>query len=300
MQRDCSTPEAAWRNASGVDAPQIEECWANVDGVRMHYLRSGTGPVLVLLHGLLGYSFSWRFTIPALARNLTVIAPDMPGAGFSERSEKLDVSFGASAKRLLNFLDTLGIYDFDLLGTSHGGAVAMMTAVLLQKESSHRLQRLVLVAPVNPWSRHGQHLSRILTFRIVSRLLVLLTPHLPLAHRIALRRLYGDPHRISAGTLEGYSKPYEVPGSLAYPLRLLSTWNADLRDLRAAIPSIANVPTLLIWGTRDAVVDPASAAHLCGKFHECKLVLLESAGHLPYEEVPLEFNRALRSFLLEE
>jgi pimeloyl-ACP methyl ester carboxylesterase len=231
---------------------------------------------------------------------MTVIAPDMPGAGFSECSGKLDVSFRASAKRLLRFLDTIGIYDFDLLGTSHGGAVAMMAAALLQKESPRRLHRLVLVAAVNPWSRHGQHLSRILTFRVVSRLLVLLSPHLPLAHRIALHRLYGDPSRISPGTLEGYSKPYEVPGSLAYPLRMLSTWNADLRDLTAAIPLIANVPTLLIWGTRDAVVDPASAAHLCGKFHECKLVRLEGAGHLPYEEVPVEFNRALRGFLLEE
>jgi pimeloyl-ACP methyl ester carboxylesterase len=53
-----------------------------------------------------------------------------------------------------------------------------------------------------------------------------------------------------------------------------------------------------MWGTRDAAVDPASAEILCRKFHNCKLVRFEGAGHLPYEEVPEQFNRALSEFLL--
>ena len=57
----------------------------DLDGARMRYLRAGSGPALVLLHGLLGYSFSWRYTMPALAPYATVYAPDMMGAGFSDR-----------------------------------------------------------------------------------------------------------------------------------------------------------------------------------------------------------------------
>src|SRR5437868_3576995 len=129
-------------------------------GARLRYLRAGSGPPLILLHGLLGYSFSWRFTIPALAPHATVYAPDMLGAGFSDRPVQLDCSMRAAAARLMRFIMQLGISSFDLLGTSHGGAVAIMAAAECQRaESPLRLQRLILVAPVNPYSAHGQRLA---------------------------------------------------------------------------------------------------------------------------------------------
>src|SRR5207253_5285495 len=54
------------------NVPPIEECWATIDGARVRYQRAGCGAPLVLVHGLLGYSFSWRFNIPALAKYATV------------------------------------------------------------------------------------------------------------------------------------------------------------------------------------------------------------------------------------
>src|SRR5271156_3160231 len=106
----------------------VEECWMDLDGARMRYLRAGSGPALILLHGLLGYSFSWRFTIPALAPYATVYAPDLPGAGFSDRGFALDHSMRATAKRVVRFAEPLRLSFVDLLGTSHGGGVAMMAA----------------------------------------------------------------------------------------------------------------------------------------------------------------------------
>ncbi|MGA8215853.1 MAG: alpha/beta fold hydrolase, partial [Candidatus Sulfotelmatobacter sp.] len=120
------------REVSTAPAPPVgagvEECWMDVDGARMRYLRAGSGPAMVLLHGLLGYSFSWRYTMPALATYAEVYAPDMMGAGFSDRPAGLDHSMRGTAKRLLRFIKNLGISSFDLLGTSYGGAVAMMAA----------------------------------------------------------------------------------------------------------------------------------------------------------------------------
>ena len=110
------------------------------DGARMRYLRAGSGPVLILMHGLLGYSFSWRFTLPALAPYATVYAPDLLGAGFSDRPRGIDHSMHATALRVLRFIENLrlenlglgnpGLESFDLLGTSHGGAVAIMVAAV--------------------------------------------------------------------------------------------------------------------------------------------------------------------------
>src|SRR5258708_24727437 len=99
-----------------------------MDGARRRYWRACYGPPLILLHGLLGYSFSWRYTIPALTPYATVYAPDLLGAGFSDRPAGLDHSMRGTARRLLQFIERLGVSSFDLLGTSHGGAVAMMAA----------------------------------------------------------------------------------------------------------------------------------------------------------------------------
>lgn len=269
------------------------EHWTTVEGARVRYLSCGSGPSLVLLHGLLGYSFSWRYAMPVLARDATVYAVDMPGVGFSDRPQGLDCSLRGCSQRLLRFLDAVNIDTCDLLGTSHGGAVAMMAAA----RATERVRRLVLVAPVNPWSAHGRRATAILSGRAVAPLLVRLAPFLSIAHRCFLRRLYGDPRRIRPGTLKGYSAPFATPGALEYGIHVARTWNRDLDELASVLPQVATIPTLLIWGSKDKAVDPASASKLQQNFADCHLVVLPGIGHLPYEEAPEEFNRIVSNFI---
>jgi pimeloyl-ACP methyl ester carboxylesterase len=271
----------------------VEEQWVSLDGIRARYLRSGSGPPLLLLHGLLGYSFSWRFAIPVLAQQATVYAVDMPGAGFSERRDDLDCCLRASAERLLRFLDAVGLASCDLLGTSQGGAVAMMAAAI----APHRVRRLILVAPVNPWSEHGKWLAPFVSGALVSALILRLGPCMEVAHDLALRRLYGDRKRIRPGTLEGYSAPLRNPGGFEYGLRVTRSWKSDLRELESALPRISHIPTLLLWGSQDGAVDPASAAVLSLQFKHCRIEIFHGVGHLPYEEVPEEFNQVVAEFL---
>jgi pimeloyl-ACP methyl ester carboxylesterase len=252
---------------------------------------------MILLHGLLGYSFSWRFNIPGFARHRTVYAVDMPGAGFSERPKTLDYSFRGLAGRLLAFASNLGLDCFDLLATSHGGAVAMLAAAVANQSPTQCIRRLILVAPVNPWSAHGRELAPFLTTPLVSGLLGLCMPHMHFANGAIVRRLYGDTRRISPGTVEGYSKPYVTTGSFDYVFDILRTWNHDLDELERSLAAIADIPTLLIWGTRDAAVDPNSARVLARHLGHCELIELPGVGHLPYEEVPEEFNAAVIKFL---
>jgi pimeloyl-ACP methyl ester carboxylesterase len=271
----------------------IEDLRMNLDGLSCRYQRAGSGPALLLVHGLMGYSFSWRNTIPAFASQATVYALDLPGTGFSDRSPDLDCSQIAGAKRLLHFMDQAGITSCDLLGTSHGGALAMMAAAL----APQRVRRLVLVAPANPWSVHGRVLIPFLGSPAVAPVFLLLAPRLPILQEFYFRRLFGDTRRIRPGTLEGYLAPLRTHGSFEYGLSVLRTWKQDMMQLQTAIPRIAHIPTLLIWGDRDAAVDPASAYHLKAQFQSCRLLMLEGVGHLPYEEVPEEFNRAVAMFL---
>ena len=265
----------------------------NLDGLSCRYQRAGSGPALLLVHGLMGYSFSWRHAIPVLAQQATVYAIDLPGTGLSDHSPDLDCSLAASAERLLHFMDQAGIASCDLLGTSHGGALAMMAATL----APQRVRRLILVAPANPWSAHGRFLIPFLNNPVVEPVFLKLAPRAPLLQEFFFRRLFGDARRIRAGTLEGYLAPMRTRGSFEYALSVIRTWKRDMRNLQAAIPTITHIPTLLIWGDRDAAVEPASAIHLKSQFQNCRLLMLEGVGHLPYEEVPEEFSRAVALFL---
>ncbi len=259
----------------------------------MRYLSGGSGPSLLLLHGLLGYSFSWRFALPVLAESATVYAVDMPGVGFSERPPNPDCSFRAHAERLLRFLDGVEVASCDLLGTSHGGAIAMRAAAL----APERVRSLILVAPVNPWSAHGRRLAPFLSSPPVSWLLLRVEPALGIVHDALLRRLYGDPQRIRPGTLAGYSAAFKIPGTLNYGLGVVRSWNRDLADLEAALPRIAHIPTLLLWGSEDRAVSPDSAPRLCQEFADCEVEIFAGVGHLPYEEIPERFNSSVIRFL---
>ena len=284
--------------------PPVEECFTEIDGARMRYLRCGSGPPLLLLHGLLGYSFSWRFNIATLARHRTVYAIDQIGTGFSSRAN-LDFSMPAIADRTLRFAEQVGISSsstaFDLAGASHGGAIAaLLAARVLQRMTERRYPRinhLILVSPANPWSAYGQSLAPLLSTWPISAVGRWVLPRARFAYRQRLRRFYGDPRRIQPGTLEGYKAALLIPGTFDYALAILSNWRQDMRLLERTIPSLAQISTLLVWGTRDTVVSPASARTFQRYLPDAQLVMIEGAGHIPNEECPEEFNRAMIAFL---
>jgi pimeloyl-ACP methyl ester carboxylesterase len=73
-----------------------------------------------------------------------------------------------------------------------------------------------------------------------------------------------------------------------------------MRKLEMALPTIAGIPALLIWGSRDRVIPLSSTPPLQRQFNNATLVVIEGAGHLPYEEMPEEFNRSVLEFLKSE
>jgi pimeloyl-ACP methyl ester carboxylesterase len=285
-----TNPPGAKIHSQAID---IQEHCVLFDGARMRYLRAGQGPPLLLLHGLLGYSFSWRFVIPEFAPVATVYAVDMLGTGFSERPSNLDASLRGSAERLLHFLDETRLQEVDLIATSHGGAVAMRAAAI----ATERVRRLILVASVNPWSARGRRLAPFLSTKAMARLMLACEPFLTIIHSVLLRRLYGDTRRIPPGTIEGYAAPFAIPGNLRYALNVLRTWGDDLRELESLLPRIRGIPTLLLWGSEDRAVSVESAKILRERLPASRLVVLDGVGHLPYEETPAEFNRAVMEFL---
>ncbi|HLH08974.1 MAG TPA: alpha/beta fold hydrolase [Terriglobales bacterium] len=185
------------RDLAGVSAHD----W--VSGVRTHYLQAGSGPPLLLLHGFLGYSFSWRYNLLPLSQICTVYAPDLPGAGYSERDIQLDSDLEVRANYMIRFMDSMRMDRVDVLGTSLGGALAAMIAATCQSRQPRRVRSLILVDPVNPWSAHGTYLTRIGATPFGTLSIRCLLPAIKKMQSFFLKRMYGDPRRIPPGTLAG-------------------------------------------------------------------------------------------------
>lgn len=278
-------------------AEGVEECWMEVDGARMRYLRAGSGPPLILLHGLLAYSFSWRFTLPSLAPYATVYALDQLGAGFSDRPEGLDHSLRGTALRVLKFAANLGLTFFDLLGTSRGGAVAMSAAAESLSREGPGVRRLILVCPVNPYSPHGTRLAPFLGTTFGAAGFRWVVGRMPFLFSYGHGRLYANARNIPADSLKGYEAPLSIPGFFENGLSIVKTWTADLKELEQLLPKLRAFPTLLLWGDKDPAVYVSSMEPLARHFADVQKVVFRGVGHLPYEESPEEFNKALIDFL---
>jgi len=285
------------KSITGVARVAPEEHWLDLPDGRMRYLKAGSGPALILIHGLMGYSFSWRFTIPALVPHVTVYAIDNLGAGFSTSKKGMNCTMRATAERVLQFAEALGIKDFNLLGTSHGGGVAIMVAAICVEQNDKRLQRLVLVAPVNPWSPHGKRLAPFLGSAFGDALFRNTIERWRSLDYLWLRRLFADGSKIPPDSLAGYRLPVLKNHVFRHASHIIRNWTADLAELEAALPKIRDYPTLLIWGTKDRAVNVRSAQPLRQNFRDACLLTFEGIGHLPYEEAPEDFNRALVDFL---
>jgi pimeloyl-ACP methyl ester carboxylesterase len=264
----------------------------------MRYLRAGSGPPVLFIHGLVAYSFSWRFTIPALAPHFTCYAVDLLGMGDSERPCGIDVSPRALAEGLVAFMHSQCDEPWTVIGNSHGGGVAMWVA-RLAADAGIPLRRLVLVAPINPWSSHGRRLAPAAAHPLISALVRACGFAYVPVRRITFGRMYGDASRVTEETLSGYARPLRIKGTVPHCLALLKDWNRNVDELESVMRHI-DVPTLVVWGTRDRLVYYDSASQVVSTLRNARLVTIPGAGHLPYEERPEEFNSALVRFLSDE
>jgi pimeloyl-ACP methyl ester carboxylesterase len=268
---------------------------SSIDGQRFHYLESGIGPPLLLLHGAGGGGANWYRVIGPLSSRWRVIVPDLPGFGFSDPIEPRAPLGHQVAQLLARWLSSIGVRRAHVIGTSFGGLVA------LRLPQYFDISRILVTDSVG-LSRRLPPLLRLATLPLVARMVVSPTRK---GTRAMLR------HALTATHLE----PVHEQGLVNY--LYASARRSDARTMTRAFIRFAGLHgqrdvlshdelraiadrLLIVWGARDRflpVSDVKRAAALAG----CAEVrMIPRAGHSPNWENPDALLDIISEFLGHE
>lgn len=261
----------------------------------VRYFVAGSGPPLLLLHGLGESAIIWQKAIAQLSRQFTVYAPDLLGHGHTGKPRH-DYTPALGVAFVTGLMNTLHIQSAHLLGNSLGGLVAAFTAI------SHpdRVRSLVLENTAG-LGREIAGFLRLMTLPLVGELLAMPT-------RSTLRRLMSmllyDPTIISSEFFEALYHDRRVPGNKQALLRMLRA-GVDWRGVKPAVrfdDQLASIPTptLLVWGRQDILFPLDHAEHAVSLMPNARLHVFEQCRHWPHVEHVAEFGALVSDFMLAQ
>ena len=259
-------------------------------------LTMGTGPDVLLLHGLGGTRASLFETAAALSRRYRVHAPDLPGFGSSSKPARGAYNARWYAENILGLMDQLDIRRAHVVGNSMGGRVA----IELGLTAPERIGALGLLCPAVAWLRRGFHpIVRLLRPEFG------LLPHGFRRTTVSSQfwSMFGDRDVIDPAVadlmVDEFRRIYQSAGA-RYAF-LASARNIYLeapfgRD--GFYPRLAELqpPALFIWGTHDPLVPAAFGRQVTKWLPTAEQITIESCGHVPQVERPDETNELLLNF----
>jgi len=276
----------------------MEPNTVSLHGRPLNYVEVGSGPLLLLVHGMAGTYESWQAVIEPLARRHTVIALDLPGHGASAPAGG-DYSLGSLAASLRDLLITLGHDHATIVGHSLGGGIAMQFAYQFPELT----ERLVLVSS----GGLGREVSPVLRAAALpgADLFIAATAGPGRVAGSALARgLAAVGLRANADVAEvarGYASLGDRSHRSAFLATLRSVVGTEGQRIHAGdrLYLAGGVPVLIIWGRRDRMIPVAHAEHAHKEIPGSRLEIFDSAGHMPQLEAPARFVAVLERFLEE-
>ena len=252
-----------------------------VYGQKIHYLETGSGPTVILLHGLGGTLQNWSFTIAPLAQQFHVIVPDQIGFG---KSDKPLTNY--RVRTYVDFLDQfckqMKIERATLVGNSMGGWIAAAYTIAFPE----KVERLVLadatgLAPpadfdyktlyaLNPSTREGMK---------------------QLAAKVFFNKMFTTDNVIDQLMVQ------RMAAGDGYTIGSLIESVGRREDFLDGQVGKIKTPTLIVWGREDGLVLLSEGQRLQKEIANSKLVVFDQCGHFPQVEKAAEFNTALLEFL---
>lgn len=257
-------------------------------GLDWHVQLMGQGPCLLLLHGTAAATHSWRDLAPLLAQHFTLIAPDLPGHGFTSSLPQARVSLAGFSEALRALLNKLQVSPDLVLGHSAGAAIALRMALdgAITPRAIFSLNGALL--PLG--DEHAAFFTRTARLMVGLPFVSKLCAWRASKHEVAAKLLRDTGSDIGPRGVELYTRLFGYPGHIRAALTMMAQW--ELRPLLRDLPRL--VPALfLLVGSRDRAVPPMQARRIQAIQPAARIITLEGLGHLAHEEAPERIVDAL-------
>lgn len=268
-----------------------------LNGEQIAYKIAGSGPLLLLIHGMAGSLETWRHVMPALAKRFTVLAPDLLGQGQSDKPRG-DYSLGAQACMLRDLLEALGYERATIIGQSLGGGIAMQFTY----QFPERCERLVLVNS----GGLGREVTLYLRLLSVPGFEYVFPLFCSAGLRSAGNRIAswltsaGVRHSpFSEEVWRSYASLADAENRRAFFRSLHEVVDPSGQAVSALgrLYRAAHLPTLIVWGAEDSFIPVSHGVSAQNAIPGSRLEIFEGVGHYPHCEAPERFIEVLTDFI---
>ena len=271
------------------------------NGIRMHYVTEGEGPLIVLLHGFPEFWYSWRFQIPFLAEHgYTVVAPDLRGYNDTDKPHK-GYDIPSLLRDIKGLIKGLGQSEAIIVGHDWGGVLAWAFA-LNYPDMTGRL--IVMNAP------HPAAMMREMrTLKQLRRSWYVFAFQIPWLPEYMLGRKHANeigkmlrgaalqksafPREVTAKYQEAMGKPGAIKAAISYYRQLFWRLPFSFKSYELRI----NTPTLLIWGEQDIALGIELTTGLERWVNDIQIKRIPDSGHWVQQEQPEKVNQYMLEFL---
>ena len=287
---------------------EIRHGYATVNGVRLHYAETGSGELVLLLHGFPEFWYSWRHQLEALRPHFHVVAPDMRGYNLSDKPSRVeDYRVDEIARDVVGLIDHFGASQAAVVGHDWGATVAWAVA----QRFPERVSKLAVmqVPPAAVW-RKNMSLHQVLRSWYMFLFQLPRIPEWMITRKnmAAIERAFTNSvirkGSFSATEIETYKEALRQPGAIT---SAINYYRANINRLasRASKSAASNdrtrVPTLFIFAEQDLAILPETvrgvAEYVDAPFRELRI---KDSGHWVQNEAAQEVNAALIEFLKSE
>jgi pimeloyl-ACP methyl ester carboxylesterase len=282
-----------------VGAVTLERHELDLHGHRVSYRTAGSGPALLLLHGIANSSQTWERAASMLSDRFTLIAPDLLGHGNSA-TPRADYSLGAHAAGARDVVTALGHDRVTVVGHSLGGGIAMQFAY----QFPERTERLVLVAS-GGLGREVHLLLRAASLPGADYVLPALTSRRLVALGRELGGLLGRVGLQPGGDVGVLARGFASLDNAGSRQAFLHTVRAVIEpggqrvSANERLALAALLPTLIVWGEKDSIIPAAHGAAAHAAMPGSRFETFAGAGHMPHDDAPARFASALTRFVEE-
>lgn len=274
--------------AALADSPSVGYRQVAVDrfgrSVALHVEELGRGSPIVLLHGLGGSTYVWRFVLPALARDHRVIAIDLKGFGRSDKPFDDGYSVRDQASLVLDLLARRNVTNATLVGHSFGGVVALVAALDDRDQPRRRIRRLVLLnAPAFPQAPSPTVMM--LQMPVLPYIVLTAVPAEVQATIALFTEAIGMDH-ITAHDVKFYAAPLREAGGRHALIETARLLQAHGNEGIIAHYRRVTVPATVVACRNDATIPLSTAYRLARTLPQARLRVIEGCDHIPPEQTP--------------